>query len=142
MQRQPGAGGMGGSKQTGRATTASSLQTTCKVGAKMSYAYVIYMQSAPITGPLAAKAPRTTVPRKFCNCILSVTYGRVKSTEESTETFLRPGVLNSPRARARTRASLSRELSRFRQEDLFLLLCGLCPWQSVCNRLHAALPRI
>lgn len=140
MQRQPGAGGMGGSKQTGRATTASSLQTTCKVGAKMSYAYVIYMQSAPITGPLAAKAPRTTVPRKFCNCILSVTYGRVKSTEEHGD-FLKAGVLNSPQARARALA-LSRELSRFRQEDLFLLLCGLCPWQSVCNRLHAALPRI
>lgn len=48
------------SKQTGRDKTASSLQNTCKVRAKMSYAYVIYMQNSPLTGPLTAKSPFAT----------------------------------------------------------------------------------
>ena len=64
------------SKQTGRDKTASSLQNTCKVGAKMSYAYVIYMQKSPLTGPrlpsLLLLLPQS--PLKCSNFIWSVTY--------------------------------------------------------------------
>lgn len=60
----------------------------------MSYAYVIYMQSAPITGPLAAKAPPYHGNSAIASC-QSPREGKVY--EESTETLLRPGVLNSPR---------------------------------------------
>jgi hypothetical protein len=61
----------------------------------MSYAYVIYMQSAPITGPLAAKAPPYHGNSAIASC-QSPTEGKVY---ESTETSLKAGVLNSPRAR-------------------------------------------
>lgn len=50
----------------------------------MSYAYVIYMQSAPITGPLAAKAPRYHGNSAIASC-QSPTEGKV--CEENTETF-------------------------------------------------------
>lgn len=50
----------------------------------MSYAYVIYMQSVPIAGPLAAKSPRYHGNSAIASC-QSPTEGKV--CEENTETF-------------------------------------------------------
>lgn len=67
-------------KQTDRDKAASSLQNTCKVGAKMSHAYVMRVQASPTTGPLSPSlaSPLPQDPLKRWHLLRSVTSpGRV-----------------------------------------------------------------
>lgn len=60
----------------------------------MSYAYVIYMQNSPITGPLAANTPFATSPIPAAETLsfpIISPLPRACLSEGNAETLLRPG---------------------------------------------------
>lgn len=66
---------MGEANRHGRDRTATSPQSTCKVGAEMSHTYVIYMQNSPVTGRgCQASLPTPPMLLKLGNSPLSVTH--------------------------------------------------------------------